>query len=82
MPRDFQNEYKLSKSYSHRIHLTKNMPENLKTEYEQLNKLLIHEGWFVDPSYRLDTNTSQVFSMIDLNTVITLDEPTCPRFVV
>ena len=61
MPRDFQNDYKLTKSYTPRTHRTKNIPPDVKRKYGQLNKCLIHEGRFVDPSYTLDTNTSQPF---------------------
>nr|GEV64894.1 hypothetical protein [Tanacetum cinerariifolium] len=58
------------------------MDKELRESYRTLEKCLFHEGIFVTPSFIAENNMLLFFKAIGLEPFLTLNEPTCPRFVV
>ncbi|GJX56948.1 hypothetical protein Tco_0286845 [Tanacetum coccineum] len=75
-------DYKRTKEYLPRVHRTRQMDEELMESYRTLKKCLFHEGRIVTPSFIDENNMLPFFQAVGLEPFLTLNEPTCPRFVV
>nr|GEW18064.1 hypothetical protein [Tanacetum cinerariifolium] len=73
--------YKRTNAYLPRIHRSRKMDEDLRESYRTLEKRLFHEGRFVTPSFIEANNMLLSFQAIGLESLLTLNEPICPRFV-
>ncbi|GKB24663.1 hypothetical protein Tco_0864064 [Tanacetum coccineum] len=81
MPSSNRKDYKRTKVYQPRIHLSRKIDKDLKQSYCTLDNRLFHEGRFVNPSFIKGNNMLPTFQAGDLAPFLTLDELICPRFV-
>ncbi|GJV75933.1 hypothetical protein Tco_1341670 [Tanacetum coccineum] len=75
-------DYKRTKEYLPRVHLTRQIDEELRESYRTHEKRLFHEGRIVTPSFIFENNMLPFFQAVGLEPFLTLNEPICPRFVV
>nr|GEV93123.1 retrovirus-related Pol polyprotein from transposon TNT 1-94 [Tanacetum cinerariifolium] len=76
-----QMDYKRTKEYLPRVHRTRQIDEELRESYRNLEKCLLHEGKIVTPSFISENNMHAFFQAVGLEPFLTLNEPICPRFV-
>nr|GEW10366.1 hypothetical protein [Tanacetum cinerariifolium] len=74
-------DYKRTKEYLPRVHRTRQIDEELRESYRNLEKRLLHEGKIVTPSFISENNMLAFFQAVGLEPFLTLNEPICPRFV-
>ncbi|GKE36380.1 hypothetical protein Tco_1459785 [Tanacetum coccineum] len=75
-------DYKRTQEYLPRIHSIRRMDEDLRESYHNLEKCLFHEGRIITPSFINENNMLSFFEDVRLESFLTLNKPTCPRFVV
>ena len=81
MPHIFDYDLHRTHSYIPKISLEPYLPPDFVESFRTLESRYIHEGRAIDPSYVVEENLSTNFQIIGLESLLTLNESICPRFV-
>ena len=76
-----QTDHKQTLKYLPLHHRTKGLTSRQVEIFKDLENRYVHEGRTIDPDFLEDTNIREVFKAIDFDSLLDIDEPICPRFV-
>ena len=76
-----QSDHKETLKYLPLHHRTKGLTRQQVEIFKALENRYVHEGRTIDPTFLEDTNIRQIFENIGFDSLLDIDEPICPRFV-
>ena len=76
-----QSDHKGTLKYLPMHHRTKGLTKHKVETFKALENRYVHEGRTIDPSFLEGTNIRQIFKAINFDSLLDIDEPICPRFV-